>query len=66
MQENGCNRIVFSSSASVYGSPEYLPIDENHPVRPKDHVEHLMELSLELDLEYRRFQWISVEHEPCL
>ena len=33
MQENGCNRIVFSSSASVYGSPEYLPIDENHPVR---------------------------------
>jgi len=32
MQENGCNRIVFSSSASVYGSPEYLPIDENHPV----------------------------------
>ena len=33
MQENGCNRIVFSSSASVYGNPEYLPIDEKHPVR---------------------------------
>ena len=26
--------IVFSSSAAVYGMPEYLPVDENHPKNP--------------------------------
>ena len=32
MQENGCNKIVFSSSATVYGSPESLPIKEDFPL----------------------------------
>jgi len=27
-------RFVFSSSAAVYGEPERVPIDENHPLRP--------------------------------
>ncbi|MEE8440451.1 MAG: UDP-glucose 4-epimerase GalE [Spirochaetia bacterium] len=27
-------RIVFSSSAAVYGEPHYLPIDERHPTEP--------------------------------
>lgn len=27
--------LIFSSSASVYGVPEYLPIDEKHPCNPK-------------------------------
>lgn len=26
-------KIIFSSSATVYGNPEYLPIDEVHPVK---------------------------------
>jgi len=26
---------VFSSSAAVYGTPKYLPIDENHPLVPE-------------------------------
>ena len=34
MSETSCNRIVFSSSATVYGTPEYLPYDEDHPTRP--------------------------------
>ena len=34
MQSHGCNRIVFSSSATVYGEPHYLPYDEAHPVAP--------------------------------
>ncbi len=29
-----CNKFVFSSTAAVYGNPEYLPIDENHPTNP--------------------------------
>lgn len=27
------NNFIFSSSATVYGNPLYLPLDENHPVR---------------------------------
>lgn len=34
MQEAGCGRIVFSSSATVYGDPQYLPYDEAHPTVP--------------------------------
>ena len=29
MREHGCKRIVFSSSATVYGTPEFLPLNEN-------------------------------------
>lgn len=32
----GITRLVFSSSAAVYGEPEYLPIDEAHPTRPEN------------------------------
>lgn len=34
MQRSGCERIVFSSSATVYGAPVYLPFDEAHPLAP--------------------------------
>lgn len=33
MQKAGVNRIVFSSSATVYGIPEFLPYTEDHPLR---------------------------------
>jgi UDP-glucose 4-epimerase len=35
--ETGIKHIVFSSSAAVYGEPEYLPIDEKHPARPENY-----------------------------
>ncbi len=35
--EAGIKRIVFSSSAAVYGEPEYLPIDEEHPTNPENY-----------------------------
>lgn len=34
MEAVDCRRIVFSSSATVYGEPEYLPYDEDHPCAP--------------------------------
>ena len=34
MDRAACNNIVFSSSATVYGEPKYLPCDENHPLNP--------------------------------
>jgi UDP-glucose 4-epimerase len=33
-RETGVRKVVYASSAAVYGNPEYLPLDENHPVRP--------------------------------
>lgn len=30
----GVSKLVFSSTAAVYGNPEYTPIDEAHPTRP--------------------------------
>ena len=32
MRERGATRLVFSSSATVYGTPQHLPLDEGHPV----------------------------------
>lgn len=34
MTHSGCSALVFSSSATVYGVPEYLPCDETHPTEP--------------------------------
>jgi len=34
MDKAQCRQIIFSSSATVYGDANYLPIDEDHPVAP--------------------------------
>ena len=34
MLDANCLNIVYSSTASVYGEPQYVPIDENHPKEP--------------------------------
>jgi UDP-glucose 4-epimerase len=34
MLANNVNKLIFSSTAAVYGNPQYLPIDENHPKNP--------------------------------
>lgn len=31
MAKNGVKSLVFSSSATVYGTPQFLPITEQHP-----------------------------------
>lgn len=49
MQEVNVRKFVFSSSATVYGAPHYLPYDEKHPTcatnpygRSKLHVEEML------------------------
>lgn len=49
MQENQVKKLVFSSSATVYGDPQYLPIDEDHPTssanpygKTKLHIEEML------------------------
>ena len=34
MIDNNCKKIVFSSTAAIFGNPIYLPIDEDHPKNP--------------------------------
>jgi UDP-glucose 4-epimerase len=52
--------IVFSSSATVYGDPQYLPIDENHPTGPtnpygrsKLHIEEMLKDVANSDLAWK-------------
>ena len=40
MVENNVTNFIFSSTAAVYGMPEYLPVDENHPVNPINFYGH--------------------------
>lgn len=50
--KGGVKKLIYSSSGgAIYGEPEYLPVDEKHPVRPvsqygvsKYCVEHYIEL----------------------
>jgi UDP-glucose 4-epimerase len=34
--KNKIKKIIFASSREVYGDPQYLPIDEEHPLNPKN------------------------------
>ena len=45
-------KVIYSSSSAVFGEPDYLPMDEAHPIRPlcpyaasKHTFEHYLELS---------------------
>ena len=49
MRAGGVRTLVFSSSATVYGEPRYLPLDERHPTgatnpygRSKLHIEEIL------------------------
>lgn len=46
MIDYGVKRIVFSSTAAVYGEPKYIPIDENHsknPINPYGKTKFMIE-----------------------
>ncbi|MGH9531382.1 MAG: UDP-glucose 4-epimerase GalE [Terriglobales bacterium] len=36
MREHGVGRLVFSSTAAVYGAPERIPIEESDPMQPSN------------------------------
>lgn len=36
MVEHDVGKIIFSSTAAVYGEPQYIPIDEKHPTDPQN------------------------------
>ncbi len=49
MRDHKINCFVFSSTAAVYGEPEYVPIDENHPkvpVNPYGASKYMVEMML--------------------
>lgn len=33
--ENGCQRVIHTSTSEVYGTAQYVPIDEKHPLQPQ-------------------------------
>ena len=64
MRASNIKTLVFSSSATVYGAPQYLPLDESHPTqatnpygRSKLHIEEMLS-----DLEASDSTW----HVACL
>ncbi|RPG18007.1 MAG: NAD-dependent epimerase/dehydratase family protein [Pelagibacteraceae bacterium TMED124] len=36
LSKTGFNKLIFSSSATVYGIPEFIPITEIHPLMPEN------------------------------
>ena len=34
-KDNGCERVVHTSTSEVYGTAKYVPIDEKHPLQPQ-------------------------------
>ncbi|MCG7408993.1 NAD-dependent epimerase/dehydratase family protein [Paenibacillus sp. ACRRX] len=52
----GVSKIVYSSSAAVYGNPHYLAVDEQHPILP---------MSAYGVSKYTPEHYIRLKHEQC-
>jgi UDP-glucose 4-epimerase len=68
MQKNGIKNFIFSSTASVYGIPEKIPVDEDTPINPinpygssKAAVEWILnDLSQASDFNYVSLRYFNV------
>ncbi|MGH4119470.1 NAD-dependent epimerase/dehydratase family protein [Clostridium sp.] len=67
-REYGVRKLIYPSSAAVYGEPKYLPVDENHPVEPisfygisKHTPEHYIKIYAQLyGFNYTIFRYANV------
>ncbi|HCD08834.1 MAG TPA: UDP-glucose 4-epimerase [Thermoanaerobacter sp.] len=67
-RKSGVKKVIYASSAAVYGNPEYLPIDEKHKVNPisyygisKHTPEHYFEVYRQLyGLKYTILRYANV------
>jgi len=59
MQQCGIRNLVFSSSAAVYGNPEYLPIPEEHPINPINPYGHSKRMAEQLIADFGRAHGIG-------
>lgn len=73
MVENNCKKLIFSSTAAIFGNPEYLPIDEDHakaPINPygksKLMVEEIIkDFEVSYGLKYVSFRYFNAAgHDP--
>lgn len=60
MDEVNCHNIVFSSSATVYGKPQHLPISESHPLKPLNPYGHT-----KLAAEFLISDWTAADERRC-
>ena len=68
MLETGVNKLIFSSTAAVYGNPETTPVDENYPMQPINPYGHskvfvekiLKDTSLSYDFNYVSLRYFNV------
>ena len=65
MRRGNCKRLVFSSTAAVYGMPEQVPITEEHVLRPVNPY-GLSKLLAEEQVRYYgreyRFEWVAFRY----
>jgi UDP-glucose 4-epimerase len=67
-KEYEVEKIIYASSAAVYGEPDYLPVDEEHPIKAmspygitKHTPEHYIKMYSKLyDLKYTIFRYSNV------
>ncbi|MGZ4030781.1 MAG: NAD-dependent epimerase/dehydratase family protein [Tumebacillaceae bacterium] len=67
-REHGVKKFIFAASAASYGTPDYLPVDEEHPLRPmsfyglsKKAVEEYVRLFHErYNLSYMMFRYANI------
>uniref|UniRef100_A0A674MSQ0 UDP-glucose 4-epimerase n=1 Tax=Takifugu rubripes TaxID=31033 RepID=A0A674MSQ0_TAKRU len=67
MQAHRVHNLVFSSSATVYGDPQYLPIDEQHPVggctNPYGKTKYFIE---EIIKDHCKAEKVAIGRRECL
>jgi len=59
----GVDKICYSSSASVYGEPQYLPVDEEHPFQYKNFVYGWTKITAEMIFESNcKVDWVGYRY----